>query len=110
MFCTDGIAIGLGNLSITRFILMAYHHPLLKSRSSSTAVWDGYLLCVRHSSFLILSLASVLSLFEDYKSLIVPVAANIATSYNIFRLEHPVPRWAAPAVASSCLCGAVIGQ
>uniref|UniRef100_A0A6U5XVS8 Major facilitator superfamily (MFS) profile domain-containing protein n=1 Tax=Guillardia theta TaxID=55529 RepID=A0A6U5XVS8_GUITH len=81
---------------------MAYHHPLLKSRSSSNAVWDG-----------------VLSLLEDYKSLIVPVAANIATSYNvcnvgyvmqIFRLEHPVPRWAAPAVASSCLCGAVIGQ
>ena len=56
---------------------------------------------------------------QDTKSIILPVAGNIACSYNfcnigyavqLMRLEHPVPRWAAPAFASSCLCGAVVGQ
>ena len=56
---------------------------------------------------------------EDYKSVIIPVAGNIACSYNVcnvgyvvqlIRLEHPTPRWAAPAFASSCLFGAVVGQ
>ena len=28
-------------LSAIPVISMAYHHPLLKSRSSSNAVWDG---------------------------------------------------------------------
>ena len=56
---------------------------------------------------------------QDSKAIILPVAGNIAASYNfcnigyavqLMRLEHPVPRWAAPAFASSCLCGAVVGQ
>ena len=58
-------------------------------------------------------------LWQDTKSIILPVAGNIACSFNfcnigyavqLMRLEHPVPRWAAPAFASSCLCGAVLGQ
>lgn len=60
-----------------------------------------------------------MSLLEDYKSIMIPAMGNLSSSYNIcnigyavqlLRLEHPVPRWAAPAFASSCLCGAIVGQ
>lgn len=35
---------------------------------------------------------------------------NIGYVVQLIRLEHPVPRWAAPAFSSSCLFGAVVGQ
>jgi MFS family permease len=59
------------------------------------------------------------SIADDYKSIIIPASGNISASYNIcnigyvvqlIRLQHPVPRWAAPAFSASCLIGAMVGQ
>jgi PHS family inorganic phosphate transporter-like MFS transporter len=84
---------------------MTHHSPLLRRSGGIGGTANLY--------------DRLLTLAEDTKAIILPVAGNIACSYNfcnigyavqLMRLEHPVPRWAAPAFASSCLCGAVVGQ